>query len=837
MNALDLVEDVTDVVEEAIKRYGNIMPGINAEINGKFDGKWKSIPSSAATTAFMFRGDKLKEKGIDPASLKTFSERREAALAISGPDFYGWGLTPNQSGDGYGFLDRVVIQAFGGHYTDETGQIVQFNSPETVAAYEWLAETYDRNGKYAAMLPPGVESWNDTGNNEAWLAGQHRLHAQRVLGLCPPSATTTRSSRTLVLLRAPAANNGDSRDGGTVGGWLTIFKGAPNTDLAKELALDLLDPANFTHDVRRSRGGLFMPAYENLWTPELLAADPNYAIIKEQVERREAVPRRDLAGEARAAVRRHPCARALLEQSVGNVDRQAHDASGSRGRRARTRSSSCSKKAGSCSPKAACRMAEAATGLRQIRASHAVPPGRRRDSPADRAMPPGERRDGRAAHVERHWLCRQRRSSRSWMAQVCWARDWQVGYLFVLPMVADHGGPDLLAVRQRHHASARRRSISTPARPSASASATTSACSQQRLPAVAAEHHHLHVLVAGDQVRRRHDAGADPQQPPALSQHPERHHAAAVDRARDRHGAGLEAASTIRCSAASTRSCRASASSIKPLGWLSDPHMAMGSVISVNVWKGIPFFVLLLLSGLKAIDKEQLEAAEVDGANVGAALPARHPAGPALRHRGDAAAELHLDLQPVRPALPDDRRRPERRDQALRHPRLREGHRLAAVRAGHRHRASPIAPLMARADLAAGPLHAAGRQARRRRQHGAGHRRPRSWAPARAARQLRPRRVCSGRSRLAYAGLEWLIRRVRVRSTGRRGRRADPRPAGARAQAASAARLLVLFPFLVFVLFPFFWIVITSLKTTTQISERRSIFWPQPPHARAVSSS
>lgn len=89
MHALDIVEDVTDVVEEAIKRYGNIMPGINAEVNGKIDGKWWSIPYIAATTSFMVRGDKLKEKGIDPASLKTLSDRREAALAISGPDFYG----------------------------------------------------------------------------------------------------------------------------------------------------------------------------------------------------------------------------------------------------------------------------------------------------------------------------------------------------------------------------------------------------------------------------------------------------------------------------------------------------------------------------------------------------------------------------------------------------------------------------------------------------------------------------------------------------------------------------------------------------------------------------
>jgi multiple sugar transport system substrate-binding protein len=265
MAALDLVEDVTDVVEEAIKLYGNIMPGINAEINGKIDGQWKSIPFLASTTSFMFRSDKLKEKGIDPASLKTFSDRREAALAVSGPDFYGWGLTPNQSGDGYGYL-VLLIQAFGGHFTDETGQIVQFNSPETVAAYEWLAETYDRNGKYAAALPPGVESWNDTGNNEAFLAGSIAYTHNAFSVYANAKRNNNPVFPNIALLRAPTANNGDLRDGGNVGGWITIFKGAPNKDLAKKLALELINPENF-NKMSTIAGGLFMPAYANLWTP------------------------------------------------------------------------------------------------------------------------------------------------------------------------------------------------------------------------------------------------------------------------------------------------------------------------------------------------------------------------------------------------------------------------------------------------------------------------------------------------------------------------------------------------------------------------------------------
>lgn len=54
----------------------------------------------------------------------------------------------------------------------------------------------------------------------------------------------------------------------------------------------------------------------------------------------------------------------------------------------------------------------------------------------------------------------------------------------------------------------------------------------------------------------------------------------------------------------------------RDVGWLSEPGLALASVIAVNIWKGIPFFTMLLLAGLKAIDKELYEASEVDGANA-----------------------------------------------------------------------------------------------------------------------------------------------------------------------------------------------------------------------------
>jgi multiple sugar transport system permease protein len=50
--------------------------------------------------------------------------------------------------------------------------------------------------------------------------------------------------------------------------------------------------------------------------------------------------------------------------------------------------------------------------------------------------------------------------------------------------------------------------------------------------------------------------------------------------------------------------------------YLADPNTALPSVIAVNVWSGVPFFVILFLAGLKAIDRELYDAAAVDGATA-----------------------------------------------------------------------------------------------------------------------------------------------------------------------------------------------------------------------------
>lgn len=261
----------------------------------------------------------------------------------------------------------------------------------------------------------------------------------------------------------------------------------------------------------------------------------------------------------------------------------------------------------------------------------------------------------------------------------------------------------------------------------------------------------------------------------------------------------------------------------RPLGWLSDPNMAMGSIISVNVWKGIPFFVLLLLAGLKAIDREQLEAAQVDGAN--AVQRFRNVTLPGLRYvivvtlllsfistfnqfglpflmtgGGPSGATKLYSILAYEKALGS----------------LQYGPGIAI--------AFSVAPLMAILIwlLARFMRHDDKRD-------GASER-----GPGFADRMLAGGTWLVNTIidlvflpiQLVFAGIEWGVRKLRV-ATGRSPLQPIFRKA-ARSNAGPIARLLVLAPLLAFVIFPFYWIITTSLKTTSQISERRSIFWPEP---------
>jgi multiple sugar transport system permease protein len=261
----------------------------------------------------------------------------------------------------------------------------------------------------------------------------------------------------------------------------------------------------------------------------------------------------------------------------------------------------------------------------------------------------------------------------------------------------------------------------------------------------------------------------------------------------------------------------------RPLGWLSDPNMAMGSIIAVNVWKGIPFFTLLLLAGLKAIDNEQLEAAEVDGAN--AVQRFRYVTLPGLRYVIIVVLLLSFISTFNQFGLPFLMTGGGPGGATRLYSILAYEKAIASLQYGPGTAiALSVAPLMAiliallarfmRQDdrLAADP---------NRKPHVGNHI---VRGLGRAFSLLLD--VIFWPFDMLFRGFERLFK-----SIARLVRGSADQPLFKlqdRERVNTSFRLLLLLPILLFVLFPFYWVIITSFKTTPQISGRSSIFWPDP---------
>jgi len=274
---LNALEPVTDAVEQAQALYGEAPYGQRSA--NLIDDQWYGIPYIMSGGGAFGRRDIFEANGIDVETLTTFDQRREAALAVSKPgeEIYGWGVTVNKSGDGRGFIEGV-IQNWGGHYTNETMTELTFNSPETVAAVEWLTEIYTTD-QFAPMLPPGIISWTDSSNNEAYLAGNIAYTHNAASVYAKSKADGNPVFENTHYFETAVGPLGQKLEAGG-GGQFNLPRGVKNPDGAKALALHLLTPEVFL-PISLISAGLFLPAYPKIdEMPEVQAgyeADPNLA--------------------------------------------------------------------------------------------------------------------------------------------------------------------------------------------------------------------------------------------------------------------------------------------------------------------------------------------------------------------------------------------------------------------------------------------------------------------------------------------------------------------------------------------------------------------------------
>lgn len=164
--ASKLVE-LSDLGEYLGAKYGGwfdlaVLYGTKWGSGGK---RWISIPMGGSIGPSVYRISWVKEAGFDaiPNDLHQFLTLCQKLKKIGHPA--GWALG-HAVGDANTFCNWL-LWSHGAYAIDEHGKVA-LDSKQTIAALNYCKELYP-------TLIPGVTSWNDASNNQAFAAGQISL--------------------------------------------------------------------------------------------------------------------------------------------------------------------------------------------------------------------------------------------------------------------------------------------------------------------------------------------------------------------------------------------------------------------------------------------------------------------------------------------------------------------------------------------------------------------------------------------------------------------------------------------------------------------------------------
>jgi multiple sugar transport system substrate-binding protein len=272
LQRLGVAEPVTDIVNSLTQQYGPVMPG--SEALHHFENEWFAVPFYGRTDGHWARQDVFEKAGINiDTDLETWDQVREACMAVSDPgaSMWGWGKTVNRGGDG-NYVVNNMMWSFGGALTDETGEVVRLNSPETVAAMRWLSEIYT-DQQWARMLPPGVLSWTDPSNNEAFLSGTiaftsnaGTMYAKGVFDQVPFIDTV----RLIPMPFGPPRTRLQNLNSAN----FYLFRGVRNRDATWATINHMMMPEQ-QRPLWQTSTGYVVPPYRQMWDDPLVRADEN----------------------------------------------------------------------------------------------------------------------------------------------------------------------------------------------------------------------------------------------------------------------------------------------------------------------------------------------------------------------------------------------------------------------------------------------------------------------------------------------------------------------------------------------------------------------------------
>ncbi len=273
LQAMGVAQDVSALMRDLVRRFGR--PPYVTEQFHVVAGNWFALPCYQRLTGHWLREPLVRAAGIDPESLGSFEALRAALvlLAQSTPGLPLWGIDAADTPD----VDAWcwdVIHAWGGALADQKGERVTLETPATVEALGWLAETL-RGERWGRMVPPGADAWTDAQKNAAFMTGQTAYtYTQQPLssgsGEGGGQPARAPDARLVPVLAGPAG-----RPVAAGGGAAWVLPRGGETEVAEALL-------EATLELDRQRrlwqaGGFALPGYGAGWDEATLATLPDAA--------------------------------------------------------------------------------------------------------------------------------------------------------------------------------------------------------------------------------------------------------------------------------------------------------------------------------------------------------------------------------------------------------------------------------------------------------------------------------------------------------------------------------------------------------------------------------
>ena len=272
------LRDVSALSKDIANARGGLLP--TAERYVVIGGQHFAVARQSWPGGFFIRKDLLDAKGIKPPKVYD-PEVVEMAKKCQDPanELWGLGQTLNRSDDGNGFLQNI-LWGYGGSAWDKDGKPALGTTflKQNTEALQFAVDTIQKH----KIQPPGVMSWTDVHNNEAYLAGKlvsTNNGASLYYAMAKKKHPLTEKTNIILSPGGPAG----SFSGPSCYSW-GIFKASKQVELCEDMIRWVEDEKRYEEYMQASIGQAG-PVYKKRAEHPYWKSDPNFQGMLQNVLR------------------------------------------------------------------------------------------------------------------------------------------------------------------------------------------------------------------------------------------------------------------------------------------------------------------------------------------------------------------------------------------------------------------------------------------------------------------------------------------------------------------------------------------------------------------------